>query len=428
MIQYGGRELDDGKKTDGKNVSIQFGGRPTYQTESGRFRALLAVSSLHFINDLHPTLLPTFLPAIVRRLSLTLAEAGFLSTLFGIVNLLVQPLAGHLADKLSAPSFAVWAPLLTAGGAYLLPLAPNYGAAMLFVVMMGVGTASFHPQAHGLTGIAGGSVKLGSYLAAFGAAGTFGAAVSPVYGVFLLRLLGPVLLPAAILLVLCAVLAARSQLPAREFEKSGETPGPSKAKEGFFQGMSRVLLVCMPLILISIVRDSTSQGIRVFLPLLITGRGGSLELGGTILFAFTVAGSAANLVGGNLADVFGKRRVIVVMLLLAPMFLLPAVRMEGMVSVVLFVLGGACIAATNTVTLAMAQELVPDSRSTASSLVMGVSWGLANIAASPIGMLADRIGLNAALSLVALCPLLVAGAMLLSRKGHGKTADKGRVS
>ncbi len=63
----------------------------------------------------------------------------------------------------------------------------------------------------------------------------------------------------------------------------------------------------------------------------------------------------------------------------------------------------------------MAQELVPDSRSTASSLVMGVSWGLANIVASPIGMLADRIGLSTALSLVALCPLLVVAAMLF---GH----------
>jgi FSR family fosmidomycin resistance protein-like MFS transporter len=60
----------------------------------------------------------------------------------------------------------------------------------------------------------------------------------------------------------------------------------------------------------------------------------------------------------------------------------------------------------------MAQETVPGSRSTASSLVMGVSWGIANIAASPIGMLADRIGLDAALSVVALSPLVVVAVML----------------
>ncbi len=345
FIRYGGGELGNTSKTDGKNFFrfsgffAKFGGRPTYRSEAGRFRALLAICSLHFINDLHPSFLPTFLPAIVRRLSLTLGEAGFLSTLFGIVNLLVQPLAGYLADRLSTPSFAVWAPLLTASGAYLLPLAPNYGVAMLFTVMLGVGTASFHPQGHGLTGLASGTAKLGSYLAIFGAAGTLGAALSPIYGVFLFRLLGPGLLPATILLVLCVVLIARSQLPANHAEgsdeKAGEVSASPRAKEGFFQGMSRVLFLCLPLILIAIVRDSTSQGIRVFLPLLITGRGGSFELGGSVLFAFTVAGSVANIVGGKLADTFGKRRIIVIMLLLAPMFLLPAVRMEGMGSVVL---------------------------------------------------------------------------------------------
>jgi FSR family fosmidomycin resistance protein-like MFS transporter len=60
----------------------------------------------------------------------------------------------------------------------------------------------------------------------------------------------------------------------------------------------------------------------------------------------------------------------------------------------------------------MAQEYVPESRSTASSLVMGISWGVANMVASPIGALGDRIGLERALCLVALSPLLVVAAML----------------
>lgn len=396
--------------------------QPTYRSERGRLKALIAVSSLHFINDLHPTLLPTFLPEIVKRLDLSMGKAGFLSTLFGILNLVVQPLAGHLADKLNTPSFALWAPLLTAIGAYLIPIAPNYGIAMLFVAMLGVGTAAFHPQGHGLTGVAGGSRNLGSYLAVFAAAGTLGSALSPIYGVFLLRMLGPRLMPFAVLFVLTAVLAARALLPKRQVEGGENEAKPDFARTdsaptqraGFFSGIASVLVVCLPLILISIVRDSTSQGIRVFLPLLVTGRGGSLELGGSILFFFTAAGSVANLFGGRLADRFGKTRVIFVMLLLSPFFLFPAVRLGGPASIVLFVLGGACIAATNPITLAMAQENVPGARSTASSLVMGVSWGIANIVASPIGSLADRIGLERALSIVALSPLLVVAALAVN--------------
>lgn len=381
-------------------------------TERGRFKSLLAVSAMHFINDLHPTLLPTFLPEIVKRLSLSLGEAGFLSTLFGMLNLVVQPLAGHFADKTDRPVFALYAPLLTASGAYLLPIAPTYGAALLFVSLMGMGTASFHPQGHGLTGIAGGSERLGSYLAIFAAAGTLGSALSPLYAVFLLRTLGPSLMPLALIGVAAYIFTARLWIPSGtpkkereedEFETELEDSPQASTKPS----MLNVAKICLALILISIVRDSTFQGIRVFLPLLVTSRGGSLEAGGTVLFAYTIAGSFANLCGGKMADKFGKMPVVVAMLLLAPLFMFPAIQANGMFSIALFICGGACISATNPVTLAMAQELVPESRSTASSLVMGVSWGMANIVASPIGMLADRIGLALTLSFVALAPLTV---------------------
>lgn len=387
-------------------------------TEKGRLKALAAISSLHFLNDLHPTLLPTILPEIVRRLSLSLGEAGFLSTLFGILNLVVQPLAGQLADRSSKPVFALYAPLLTASGAYLLPIAPTYGIALLFVSLLGIGTAGFHPQGHGLTGIVGGTRKLGSYLAIFAAAGTLGSALSPLYAVFLLRTLGPGLMPLALIAVAAGVFTAKRWLPADTRERERLESGKTTAGGGLSAArpsIPAVMKICLALILISIVRDSTFQGIRVFLPLLVTGRGGSVEAGGAVLFAYTAAGSLANLLGGRMADRFGKMRVVLAMLSVAPFFIFPAIHASGMTAITLFILGGACISATNPVTLAMAQELVPESRSTASSLVMGVSWGMANIVASPIGIAADHIGLTATLSIVSLAPLSVAAFYALGR-------------
>ena len=40
-----------------------------------------------------------FFQQLVKRLSLSLAEAGFLNTLFGFLNLIVQPLAGYFSDR-----------------------------------------------------------------------------------------------------------------------------------------------------------------------------------------------------------------------------------------------------------------------------------------------------------------------------------------
>jgi FSR family fosmidomycin resistance protein-like MFS transporter len=225
-------------------------------------------------------------------------------------------------------------------------------------------------------------------------------------------------MPLVIFLVLAVILAAKSGLPKRFVDegrlatkKTDATPGAT-GDEKTSKGFLRVFMVCLPIILISIIRDSTSQGIRVFLPLLVTGRGGSIELGGSLLFALSVSGVVSSLMGGRMADLLGKRRVILAMLALSPLLLFPAVLTRSAASVVLFVLGGACIAATNSVTLAMAQELVPESRSTASSLVMGLSWGIANVAASPIGKLGDVICLENALCVVSLLPLLAVAGMV----------------
>lgn len=410
MQSEAANEDENGSKNEKKREPA------SYATDHGRQRALIGTTLLHFVNDLHPTFLPTFLPAIVKDLGLSFAQAGFLNTFFGVINLFVQPIAGRFADKLHTPAMATWAPFFTALGMYLLPLAPNYAICLLLVGLTAAGTACFHPQGHGLSGLAGGTGKLAVYLAIFSAAGTFGAALSPIYGVFLLDTFGKYLMPAALLPVFGLLMIAKFIMPPRRDDISkGGGHKESEHTESFLGGMLRVFVLIYPFVLTAIVRDSTAQGIRVFLPLLIAERGGSLALGGTVLFVFSAAQAVSNLVGGKISDLVGHTRFTYIMLLLAPIFLFPAIHLSGTVSLVLFMLGGLCIASTNSVTLALAQKKVPNSRSTASSLVMGVSWGIANIVASPIGALADRVGLNIALSIVALCPLVVVLAMTIRR-------------
>ena len=377
-------------------------------------RSLIGVSLMHFINDLHPTFLPAFLPSLVKDLSLSLTQAGALNALFGIINLFGQPLAGHLADRQKKPIFTLWAPLFTAGGACLLPISPSYGVALLFVAILALGTSAFHPQGHGLTGIAGGETHLGTYLSIFGAAGSMGAALSPLYAVFLAKNIGVHAIPLTLIPIAIIAFITSRLLPERCLAADVKT---TKATRGgqFIPNLLKTLKTCNSLMMISIVRDSTSQGIRVFIPLLVTGSGGSIEAGGGTLFAFTVAGTLANLVGGRLADRFGKMRLILTLLAIAPLVLLPAIHTSGILSIALFIAGGALLAASNPVTVAMAQELAPESRSVASSLVMGVAWGIANLVALPIGRLADRTNLTLSLSVVSLLPWIITAYFLVRK-------------
>ena len=371
---------------------------------------------MHFVNDLHPTFLPALLPKLVAELSLSLAQAGFINFLFGGVNLFVQPLAGHLADKQSKPRFALWAPAFTALGACLLPISTSFGLAVFFVLIMAMGTSCFHPQGHALAGLSGGERHLGLYLAIFAAAGTAGAALSPLYSVFLYKHLGSSIPLAFIPVLLIALLVSRVVYwePLKKeanLNASQDTP----AKKNFLSGLKETFSKCRLLVVISIVRDSTAQGIRVFLPLLVTSRGGSIEMGGTVLFAFTLAGAVANLIGGKLADRFGKMNLTLTLLAIAPLFLFPAIRSDGLTSIVLFTLGGAILVASSPVTIALAQERAPESRSAVSSLVMGVAWGIANLVALPIGKLADMTNLTLSLGFVSLLPWTVIATLGIKR-------------
>lgn len=383
-------------------------------------RSLIAVSLMHFVNDLHPTFLPAFLPALVKSLSLSLTQAGALNALFGIINLFGQPLAGHLADRQKKPYFTLWAPLFTAAGACLLPVSPSYGTALLFVTVLALGTSAFHPQGHGLTGIAGGETHLATYLSIFGAAGSMGAAFSPLYAVFLAKTIGIHAIPFTLIPIAGIAFIASLLLPKTCITASTKTK-KTIAGDAFIPNLLATFKTCKNLMMISIVRDSTSQGIRVFIPLLITGSGGSIAAGGGTLFAFTIAGTLANLVGGRLADRFGKMRLILTLLGIAPLVLFPAIHTSGTLSILLFIAGGALLAASNPVTVAMAQELAPESRSVASSLVMGVAWGIANLVALPIGRLADRTNLTLSLSVVSLLPWIIILYFLLPKLFKRKT-------
>jgi FSR family fosmidomycin resistance protein-like MFS transporter len=369
---------------------------------------LTAVSFLHFYNDLHASFLPTLLPDLIRRLSLSLAEAGTLNSLFGAMHMLVQPVAGRLADRTGRPIFVLWGPAVTALGACLIPFSPSPAAAFAFVFLFGLGTASFHPQGHGLAGRFSPSERLSFTLACFGAAGTLGAALSPLYAIALLDLLGPNGIPwaASTALPLFLLLPLVSAPHAGEAETRGEETSPAQAPATAPERKPILPLLRKigPLLGLALLRDSTSQGFRVFLPLWIVQRGGTLVQGGTALFLFTLAGTLTAVAGARIADRWGKRATLRAVFLMAPLFLIGGTLLSGRFGLATLILGGAILSGSSSITTAIAQERAPEDRSLVSSLVMGVAWGVANLLTAPIGALADRLGLTITFLGVAFVP------------------------
>jgi len=77
-------------------------GQPaTPVAEAGQFQAghVLTVSAGHAVHDTYTAFLPSLLPVFIANLSLSNTEAGLL-TVFMQGPSLVQPLIGHLADRI----------------------------------------------------------------------------------------------------------------------------------------------------------------------------------------------------------------------------------------------------------------------------------------------------------------------------------------
>jgi len=191
-------------------------------------------------------------------------------------------------------------------------------------------------------------------------------------------------------------------IPTLKAESSAGIPSPM----GFFRSFGKTFRIIFPVWMVCVCRDTAVEGIRFFLPLFIASRGGSIVNIGTILFLISTVGTISPMLGGPIADRFGRRRVIEVTMALSPFFLVPAALTSGILSISLYMVGNALLQGILPVTGAAAQEMAPGARSTAASMVTGLSFGLAGLLLAPIGALADRTSLTFVLIMIGALPIL----------------------
>ena len=127
-----------------------------------------------------------------------------------------------------------------------------------------------------------------------------------------------------------------------------------------------------------------------------------------ILIGLMIGFAVCLLIRGRLADRIGDEKVLLGTLAVSPLFLITGIHSGGTVCFILLLIGFVFLQASTPVSTAMAQRRCPESRSMASSLAQGVSWGIANLSVTPVGILADHIGLQTAMNAVAFMPWTVA--------------------
>ena len=360
----------------------------------------------HLLNDGFGSILAPLLPFLIDRLDLSLAMAGLLGTTRIVTNSLMQPWLGHLADRVQRPSLVIIGPILTITAMSLLGRAGSFPILILLMFVSGLGTALFHPVAASLVTV-GVERRRGLLMAFFSSGGSFGGALAPIVIVAYTQAFGlnrtPWLAIPGLLLVLAFAIPLRRVLP-----------------EAIRRTHARFRLAHLPkrfflLWTVIVLQSTTATAFSTFLAVLVTQREGSALAGGASISAFLLTGAIGSFFAGNLSDRWGRKAVMLgSMLASTPLYLLFLHGPRIAVLPVIAVAGLFALSATP-VGVVAAQECLPGRTGLVSGLVMGLAWGVGGLALTPIGWLADRFGLIAVMSVVALLPLIGAIVFLFYR-------------
>lgn len=355
------------------------------------------LASAHFVSDAYSNIYAPLLPALIPRLGLSLTAAGTLAMLFQLAGSVSQLGFGQIADRWRPRPLLVAGPVISVAALSLIGLADSAATLALVLLVGGLGGAAFHPSAAAMVHRLGGT-RRGYAMAVHITSGTIGFALGPLLFAPYVEHVGLSWTPLLALPGLALLALILPRMP--DFAASGG---------GARHGIVALRPYARPLFLlyaIVVTRTLTSLSFATFVPVMLTRQGWSVGSAGAAVSAYLVAAGVGGFVGGPLADRLGPRPVIAVSLLVATPLLVAATMLQGLGFVVLLAVAGVFLQSTLPVNITFAHQIAPVNAATVSSLMMGVAWGTGGLTVPLVGMLADGIGIERALTCVALLPLV----------------------
>jgi FSR family fosmidomycin resistance protein-like MFS transporter len=361
-------------------------------------RAMTALSSGHLATDFASGAVPALLPFFVHKWDLSYTLAGLTILAWSVSSAVVQPLFGLFSDRRGA-LWLVPAGLVAGGvGLGLAALAPSFGVMLALVVVSGLGTAAFHPEASKFAAYVSGR-KRASGMSLFSAGGNVGYALGPLAATFLVVHFG---LGWGLLLAVPPLLAAAALALVAPYLRSF---APTLEQARAVTGRNEVGGVALLLAVIA-TRSIAWFGLLAFVPLWEVAHGRTEGYGGKVLAAMLITGWLGTLAVGPAADRYGRRPVLAVTVALVGPLIAFYLLVGGLVGAAGLSLVGACVIGTFGLTTVMSQEYLPRRVALASGLSVGLSIGLGGVAALGLGAIADAAGLQTALWVSAAAPVV----------------------
>lgn len=358
--------------------------------------ALLATS--HAVDDIYQGAVPALLPFFVAERHYSYAAAAGLTFAATALSSVIQPLFGVLTDRRDL-RWLVPVGLTTAGvGIGLSGLSSSYPLTWLAIALSGIGVAAFHPEgARAARSASGGSQQA---MSVFSVGGNLGFAIGPLLVTAVLIPLGT---RATVILAVPALVTGAAVFAVL---RRGRQPGPSRRTAAAHSRSADNWRSFAVLTSVVVARSILFFGLSSLLALYVSvGLHGGKQLGEAALTTMLAAGAAGTVVGGRLADRFGRLPVMRVSLAVAAAGLV-GVAFTGLPWVFLPVAVTAfALNQSFSLTVTLGQDYLPSRIGTSSGVTLGLAMSIGGLLAPAFGVLADATSLHDTIATLVLFPL-----------------------
>jgi FSR family fosmidomycin resistance protein-like MFS transporter len=369
---------------------------------------VITLAGGHLVHDIFAGFLAPLLPLLIPKLGLSLTLAGSLAALQNFPSL-INPVLGMVGDRVSLRWLAIVAPTTTAIAMCLIGVAPSYTILAILLLVAGVSSASWHVPAPVMAARSSGR-RVGFGMSILMLGGQLAATVGPLIAVAAASLWGLEGMWRMIPLGVAAsfILYWRT--------RHVEAHVTHKTDESWAQTWPELRRILLPIAGIIATRTFISVALSTYLPTLLNKEGSSLLAAGGALSLLMLAGALGTMATGTLSDRIGRRKVLLIILALAPLMMILFLNVSGWLLLpVLFALGFVA-QSSGPVLMAMVQEGASSHPATANGLYMALEFVGGSVITIIIGALADALGLRTAFMIAGVVALFSLPFVLLLPK------------
>jgi MFS transporter, FSR family, fosmidomycin resistance protein len=367
-------------------------------------KVLMLLSLGHCMTDIYQGALTAALPFLKDKLDLSYTMAGFILIASNLASSVIQPLFGLVSDKKEKPLLLPLGCLFAGLGFSLLAFPTQFTVILLLVLISGLGVAAYHPEGFKTASYFTGEKKA-TGMSIFSVGGNLGFALGPFCTFYIITHYGLTYLPVMIVpsLLFVGLIVA--------FWKTIHVPDKVKTvgkQDGTKRKSVKSAYIALSLVVGAVIMRSWTQfGLITYIPFYYKDHlKGDPMYAGKLVSVFLLTAVIGTLVGARLADRWGHKRFLVISFALTSIVLPFIFLTKGISLFVVFGVLGLVLISSFSITVVMAQRLLPDNIGMASGLTVGFSIGTGGLGVTLLGMIADSYGVPAALEFIIILPVV----------------------